>query len=168
MGAGPSPGRVRASTSTLYPSTISYAAVWLHKERIKAEASQVLRVQWTSPQASQQPAGYRAKPAPAQAQAVPKQRTPAQLARNERSRERLFSLGTSRSTSSPRALDVLVTRNHDLTLASAQQRQARPTGAPCQRWGPLPLCGAYPFVGYCGSFLNKLLSPKTDPVRKPP
>ena len=21
---------------------------------------------------------------------------------------------------------------------------------------PLPLCGAYPFVGYCGSFLNKL------------
>ena len=22
----------------------------------------------------------------------------------------------------------------------------------------LPLCGAYPFVGYCGSFLNKLLS----------
>ena len=23
---------------------------------------------------------------------------------------------------------------------------------------PLPLCGAYPIVGYCGSFLNKLLS----------
>ena len=24
---------------------------------------------------------------------------------------------------------------------------------------PLPLCGAYPFVGYCGSFLNKLRLP---------
>ena len=24
----------------------------------------------------------------------------------------------------------------------------------------LPLCGAYPFVGYCGSFLNKLPLPK--------
>jgi hypothetical protein len=23
---------------------------------------------------------------------------------------------------------------------------------------PLPLCGAYPFVGYCGFFRNKLLS----------
>ena len=23
-----------------------------------------------------------------------------------------------------------------------------------------PLCGAYPFVGYCGSFLNKLPLPK--------
>ena len=67
-----------------------YAAqqLWLRKERIKAEASQVASA--GPPQASQQPAGYRAKPAPAQAQAVPKQRTPAQLARNERSRERLF------------------------------------------------------------------------------
>ena len=27
---------------------------------------------------------------------------------------------------------------------------------------PLPLCGAYPFVGYCGFFINKLLSQKTD------
>ena len=67
-----------------------YAAqqLWLRKERIKAEASQVASA--APPQASQQPAGYRAKPAPAQAQAVPRQRTPAQLARNERSRERLF------------------------------------------------------------------------------
>ena len=64
------------------------AAVWLRKERIKAEASQVASA--GPPQASQRPAGYRAKPAPAQAQAVPKQRTPAQLARNERSRKRLF------------------------------------------------------------------------------
>ena len=67
-----------------------YAAqqLWLRKERIKAEASQVASA--APPQASQQPAGCRAKPAPAQAQAVPRQRTPAQLARNERSRERLF------------------------------------------------------------------------------
>ena len=67
-----------------------YAAqqLWLRKERMKAEASQVASA--APPQASQQPAGYRAKPAPAQAQAVPKQRTPAQLARNERSRKRLF------------------------------------------------------------------------------
>ena len=67
-----------------------YAAqqLWLRKERIKAEASQAASA--GPPQASQQPAGCRAKPAPAQAQAVPKQKTPAQLARNERSRERLF------------------------------------------------------------------------------
>ena len=26
---------------------------------------------------------------------------------------------------------------------------------------PLPLCGAYLFIGYCGSFLNKLPLPKT-------
>ena len=43
-----------------------------------------------SPQASQQPAGCRAKPAPARAQAVPRQKTAAQLARSERNRERLF------------------------------------------------------------------------------
>jgi len=62
--------------------------LWLRKERIKAEASQFASA--GSPQASQQPAGCRAKPAPARAQAVPKQKTAAQLARSERSRERLF------------------------------------------------------------------------------
>ena len=60
--------------------------LWLRKERIKAEASKFASA--GSPQASQQPAGCRAKPAPARAQAVPKQKTAAQLARSERSRER--------------------------------------------------------------------------------
>ena len=48
-----------------------YAAqqLWLRKERIKAEASQFASA--GSPQASQQPAGCRAEPAPAWAQAVP-------------------------------------------------------------------------------------------------
>ena len=59
--------------------------LWLRKERIKAEASQFASA--GAPQASQQPAGCRAKPAPARAQAVPKQKTAAQLARSERSRE---------------------------------------------------------------------------------
>ena len=62
--------------------------LWLRKERIKAEASQFVSA--GSPQASQQPAGCRAKPAPARAQAVPRQKTAAQLARSERNRERLF------------------------------------------------------------------------------
>ena len=67
-----------------------YAAqqLWLRKERMKAEASQVASA--APPQASQQPAGNRAKPAPARAQAVPKQKSAAQLARSEWSRERLF------------------------------------------------------------------------------
>ena len=43
-----------------------------------------------SPPEAKQAAGRRAKPAPARAQAVPKQKTAAQLARSERSRERLF------------------------------------------------------------------------------
>jgi hypothetical protein len=67
-----------------------YAAqqLWLRKERIKAEASQFASA--GSQQASQQPAGCRAEPAPARAQAVPRWKTAAQLARSERSRERLF------------------------------------------------------------------------------
>ena len=66
-----------------------YAAqqLWLRKERIKAEASQFASA--GSPQASQQPAGCRAEPAPAWAQAVPKQRTAAQLARKARDSRRL-------------------------------------------------------------------------------
>ena len=66
-----------------------YAAqrLWLRKERIKAEASQVASA--GAPQASQQPAGCQAKPAPARAQAVPKPETAAQLARRERSQIRL-------------------------------------------------------------------------------
>jgi len=61
-----------------------YAAqqLWLRKERIKAEASQFASA--GAPQASQQPAGSRAKPATAKAQGVPKQRSPAQRARNSR------------------------------------------------------------------------------------
>ena len=55
--------------------------LWLRKERIKAEASQVASA--GAPQASQQPAGCQAKPAPARAQAVPKPETAAQLARRE-------------------------------------------------------------------------------------
>ena len=65
--------------------------LWLRKERIKAEASQFASA--GAPQASQQPAGCR-EPSRlllrARAQAVPKQKTAAQLARSERSRERLF------------------------------------------------------------------------------
>ena len=66
-----------------------YAAqqLWLRKERIKAEASQFASA--GSPQASRQPAGCRAEPAPAWAQAVPKQRTAAQLARKARDSRRL-------------------------------------------------------------------------------
>ena len=56
--------------------------LWLRKERIKAEASQFANA--GAPQASQQPAGCRAKPATAKAQGVPKQRSPAQRARNSR------------------------------------------------------------------------------------
>ena len=66
-----------------------YAAqqLWLRKERIKAEASQFASA--GSPQASRQPAGCRAEPAPAWAQAVPKQMTAAQLARKARDSRRL-------------------------------------------------------------------------------
>ena len=66
-----------------------YAAqqLWLRKERIKAEASQIASA--GAPQASQQPAGCQAKPAPARAQSVPKPETAAQLARRERSQIRL-------------------------------------------------------------------------------
>ena len=66
-----------------------YAAqqLWLRKERIKAEASQVASA--GAPQASQQPAGCQAKPATVEAQAVPKPETAAQLARRERSQIRL-------------------------------------------------------------------------------
>ena len=42
-----------------------------------------------SPPEAKQAAGRRAKPAPVRAQAVPKQKTAAQLARSERNRERL-------------------------------------------------------------------------------
>ena len=65
-----------------------YAAqqLWLRKERIKAEASQVASA--GAPQASQQPAGCQAKPATEQ-KAVPKLETAAQLARRERSQIRL-------------------------------------------------------------------------------
>ena len=31
---------------------------------------------------------------------------------------------------------------------------------------PLPLCRAYPIVGYCGSFLNKLPSQKENQIRE--
>ena len=61
-----------------------YAAqqLWLRKERIKAEASQFASA--GSQQASQQPAGCRAKPATAKAQGVPKRSSPAQLAKKSR------------------------------------------------------------------------------------
>ena len=66
-----------------------YAAqqLWLRKERIKAEASQVASA--GAPQASQQPAGCQAKPATVEARGVPKPETAAQLARRERSQIRL-------------------------------------------------------------------------------
>ena len=35
-----------------------------------------------------------------------------------------------------------------------------PSSVPARFPGPLPLCGAYPIVGYCGTFLNKLPLPK--------
>ena len=44
----------------------------------------------TPPEAKQAAGRSRAKPAPARAQAVPKRKTTAQLARSERNRERLF------------------------------------------------------------------------------
>ena len=37
-----------------------------------------------------------------------------------------------------------------------------PLSRPWSWFPPLPLCGAYPFVGYCGSFLNKLPLPKNQ------
>ena len=61
-----------------------YAAqqLWLRKERIKAEASQLASAE--SQQVSQQPAGCRAKPATAKAQGVPKRCSAAQLAKKSR------------------------------------------------------------------------------------
>ena len=61
-----------------------YAAqqLWLRKERIKAEASQFASA--GPQQASQQPAGCRAKPATAKAQGVPKRSSAAQLAKKSR------------------------------------------------------------------------------------
>ena len=61
-----------------------YAAqqLWLRKERIKAEASQFASA--GAPQASQQPAGCRAKPATAKARGVPKRSSAAQLAKKSR------------------------------------------------------------------------------------
>ena len=60
-----------------------YAAqLWLRKERIKAEASQFASA--GAPQASQQPAGSRAKPATAKARGVPKRSSAAQLAKKSR------------------------------------------------------------------------------------
>ena len=56
VGAGPSPGRVRASTSTLYPSTIPYAAVWLRKERIKLKGGGLAGFASAGPLAAGQPA----------------------------------------------------------------------------------------------------------------
>ena len=56
--------------------------LWLRKERIKAEASQFVSA--GSQQASQQPAGCRAKPATAKAQGVPKRCSATQLAKKSR------------------------------------------------------------------------------------
>ena len=66
-----------------------YAAqkLWLQRERIKAEASQVASA--GSPQASQQAAGCQAKPATARAQDVPKPRRKKSAARLAKDQRRL-------------------------------------------------------------------------------
>ena len=57
--------------------------LWLQKERMKAEASQLASAK--SPQASQQPAGSQAEPATARAQGVPKpKKSAARLAKDRR------------------------------------------------------------------------------------
>ena len=61
--------------------------LWLRKVRIHLEAPQGAGA--SAPKAAQQVAGRRPKPAPARAQAVPKPRTAAQLARHERSQKQL-------------------------------------------------------------------------------
>ena len=106
-----------------------YAAqqLWLRKERMKAEASQVASA--APPQASQQPAGYRAKPAPAQAQAVPRQRTPAQLARNERSRERLFQKHLAKVAKVHPRLQAWLRRARD-SLGQPMELQQVPPATP--------------------------------------
>ena len=92
--------------------------LWLRKERIKAEASQFASA--GAPQASQQPAGCRAKPAPARAQAVPKQKTAAQLARSERSRDRLFQKHLAKVTKVRPRLQAWLRR----ARANLEQRRA--------------------------------------------
>ena len=66
-----------------------YAAreLWLRKVRIHMEAPPDAGA--NAPKAAQQVAGRRPKPAPARAQAVPKPRTAAQIARHERSQKQL-------------------------------------------------------------------------------
>ena len=61
--------------------------LWLRKVRIHLEAPQGAGA--SAPKAAQQVAGRRPKPAPARAQAVPKPRTAAQIARHERSQKQL-------------------------------------------------------------------------------
>ena len=66
-----------------------YAAqeLWLRRVRIHMEAPPDAGE--SAPKAAQQVAGRRPKPAPARAQAVPKPRTAAQIARHERSQKQL-------------------------------------------------------------------------------
>ena len=90
----------------------------------KAEASQFASV--GAPQASQQPAGCRAKPAPARAQAVPKQKTAAQLARSERSRDRLFQKHLAKVTKVRPRLQAWLRR----ARANLEQRRAPAPLAP--------------------------------------
>ena len=118
-----------------------YAAqqLWLRKERIKAEASQVASA--APPQASQQPAGYRAKPAPAQAQAVPRQRTPAQLARNERSRERLFRKHLAKVAKVHPKLQAWLRRAR-ASLGQPMQLQQVPPATPTRPSVAVPELGA--------------------------
>ena len=52
------------------------------------------------------------------------------------------------------------------TPKSPSPTPSPPVSRPWSWFPPLPLCGAYPFVGYCGSFLNKRPLPKnTEMVR---
>ena len=109
--------------------------LWLRKcsrtsslhQHVPGQPSQ--RREAAHPQA-QQDAGRQPRPAPAQAQAVPKQRTAAQLARRQRSLIRLQQKHISRALvreRTARGLRVWCARAR-LALASRQQQQLTPAG----------------------------------------
>ena len=110
--------------------------LWLRKcsrtsslhQHVPGQPSQ--RREAAHPQA-QQDAGRQPRPAPAQAQAVPKQKTAAQLARRQRSLVRLQQKHISRALArerTARGLRVWCARAR-LALASQQQQQLAPAGA---------------------------------------
>ena len=135
--------------------------LWLRKERIKAEASQFASA--GAPQASQQPAGCRAKPAPARAQAVPKQKTAAQLARSERSRDRLFQKHLAKVTKVRPRLQAWLRR----ARANLEQRRAPAPPETPTRQSATVLTPAGPVAPLLRKHTCPALSPRQDTTHHP-